>query len=82
VVPVPQGHFLRGARAGTHLSLLSARKIMRNYGLGFIGDNAIFEHVKITVLKYRLKISLAEFNKNLMLRNPPLISLPNEKSRP
>ncbi len=55
---------------------------MRNYGLGFIGDNAIFEHVKITVLKYRLKISLAEFNKNLMLRNPPLISLPNEKSRP
>lgn len=39
---------------------------MKKYGLEFISDNDIYEHVKTTVLKYRFQIDLAEFNKNLL----------------
>ena len=39
---------------------------MKQYSLGFISDNDIFQHVKYTVLKYRFQISLAEFNGNLI----------------
>lgn len=39
---------------------------MRNYNLGFIGDKDIFSHVQTTVLKYRFKIDLADFNSNLI----------------
>ncbi|WP_261816212.1 Eco47II family restriction endonuclease [Vibrio gallicus] len=36
------------------------------YGLGFIRDEQLFEHVKDTVQKYRFKINLSQFNKNLL----------------
>ncbi len=36
------------------------------YQLGFISDEAIFEHVKATVLKYRFNIDLADFSHNLV----------------
>lgn len=36
------------------------------YQLGFISDEAIFEHVKTTVLKYRFNIDLNKFNANLL----------------
>ncbi|TOF56378.1 Eco47II family restriction endonuclease, partial [Vibrio parahaemolyticus] len=36
------------------------------YGLGFITDEQLFEHVKDTVQKYRFKINLSQFNKNLL----------------
>lgn len=36
------------------------------YQLGFITDEAIFEHVKATVLKYRFHIDLADFSNNLV----------------
>lgn len=36
------------------------------YGLGFIDDNSLFEHVRETVERYRFKIDLADFNKNLI----------------
>ncbi len=39
---------------------------MSKYSLGFISDNDIFNHVRETVLKYRFKIGLLEFNKNLI----------------
>ena len=39
---------------------------MRTYGLGFISDQDIFNHVKDTVLLYRRSINLREFNKNLV----------------
>lgn len=39
---------------------------MEKYGLRFISDYDIYEHVKTTVLKYRFQINLAEFNKNLL----------------
>lgn len=39
---------------------------MKKYNLGFIKDEDIFEHVKITVLKYRFAIDLAQFNGNLI----------------
>lgn len=39
---------------------------MKNYNLGFIGDDAIYKHVEETVLKYRFNINLADFNKNLV----------------
>lgn len=37
-----------------------------NYNLSFISDKDLFNHVKSTVLKYRFKINLKEFNKNLI----------------
>lgn len=39
---------------------------MRNYNLGFISDSDIFNHVKDTVLKYKLSINAREFNSNLI----------------
>lgn len=37
-----------------------------NYNLGFISDEAIFEHVKLTVESYRRKITLLQFNENIV----------------
>lgn len=39
---------------------------MRQYNLGFISDEAIYEHVKATVLNYRRSINLADFNRNVI----------------
>ncbi len=39
---------------------------MNNYNLRFISNENLFNHVKETVLKYRFKIDLKEFNKNLI----------------
>lgn len=39
---------------------------MQIYDLGFISDKALFDHVKDTVEKYRFKIDLKKFNKNLI----------------
>ncbi len=39
---------------------------MKNYNLGFISDKDLFNHVKETVEKYRFKIDLKKFNKNLI----------------
>jgi hypothetical protein len=40
--------------------------IMGKYGLAFLTDDELFEHVKQTVEKYRFHISLNDFNKNLI----------------
>ena len=39
---------------------------MRNYDLGFISNEDIFNHVKNTVSQYRRNINLHEFNKNII----------------
>jgi len=39
---------------------------MKNYNLSFISDEDLFYHVKETVEKYRFKIDLKKFNKNLI----------------
>ncbi len=39
---------------------------MQSYNLGFIADADLFDHVKQTVEKYRFKIDLTRFNKNLI----------------
>ncbi len=39
---------------------------MREYNLGFISDEDIFEHVRSTVEQYRKSIDLAQFNKNII----------------
>ena len=39
---------------------------MGTYGLAFLTDDALFEHVRQTVEKYRFHISLDDFNKNLI----------------
>lgn len=39
---------------------------MQTYNLGFISDVDLFSHVKETVEKYRFKIDLKKFNKNLI----------------
>ncbi|MDO3425958.1 Eco47II family restriction endonuclease [Chryseobacterium sp. APV1] len=39
---------------------------MSKYGLGFISDNNLFEHVQKTVNAYSFAIDLAKFNKNLI----------------
>ena len=38
---------------------------MKNYNLGFISNEDIYNHVKATVLQYRRDIDLKEFNKNI-----------------
>lgn len=38
----------------------------KEYGLSFITDENLFLHVKETINKYRFKINLKEFNKNLI----------------
>ena len=40
---------------------------MAGYGLDFISDEDLFAHVQETVSKYRFKIDLKTFNKNLIL---------------
>lgn len=39
---------------------------MKDYNLGFISNESIFEHVKNTVLRYRVNINLKEFNQNII----------------
>jgi len=39
---------------------------MKTYNLSFISDEDLFNHVKKTIEKYRFKINLKEFNKNLI----------------
>lgn len=39
---------------------------MKNYNLGFITNENIYNHVKNTVLQYRRNINLKEFNKNII----------------
>lgn len=39
---------------------------MRNYNLGFISNSDIYNHVKKTVESYRRKITLTEFNENIV----------------
>jgi len=39
---------------------------MRSYNLGYITDQDLFNHVKETVEKYRFRIDLKRFNKNLI----------------
>jgi hypothetical protein len=39
---------------------------MEEYNLGFISDSDILKHVKDTVMKYRFRIDLSEFNSNLI----------------
>jgi hypothetical protein len=39
---------------------------MRNYNLTFIDNQALFNHVEDTVLKYRFSMDLKQFNKNII----------------
>ncbi len=39
---------------------------MKQYNLGFVSDEEIYNHVKSTVLQYRRSINLKEFNKNII----------------
>ena len=39
---------------------------MKNYNLNFISNEDLFNHTKETVLKYRFKVNLKDFNKNLI----------------
>lgn len=39
---------------------------MKNYNLGYVSDEDIFNHVKSTVLQYRRSINLQEFNRNII----------------
>lgn len=39
---------------------------MHKYNLGFISDEAIYEHVKNTVEAYRREITLSQFNENII----------------
>lgn len=41
-------------------------KDMKNYNLGYISDEDIFQHVKDTVAQYRRSINLRQFNKNII----------------
>ena len=49
-----------------YLDKLEEVKKMRAYNLSFISDINLFNHVKETIEKYRFKINLKEFNKNLI----------------
>ena len=39
---------------------------MHKYNLGFISDEDIYEHVKMTVEAYRREITLNQFNENII----------------
>lgn len=39
---------------------------MKSYNLGFISDDAIYQHVKETVESYRREITLQQFNENIV----------------
>jgi DNA (cytosine-5)-methyltransferase 1 len=49
-----------------YLEKLKEVRKMREYNLSFISDVNLFNHVKETIEKYRFKINLKEFNKNLI----------------
>ncbi len=49
-----------------YLDKLKEDKKMNEYKLSFISDVNLFNHVKETIEKYRFKINLKEFNKNLI----------------
>ncbi len=49
-----------------YLDKLKEVKKIRKYNLNFISDLNLFNHVKETIEKYRFKINLKEFNKNLI----------------
>ena len=38
----------------------------KKYGLSFISDEQLYAHVRETIEKYRFKINLKQFNKNLI----------------
>jgi hypothetical protein len=40
--------------------------MVRDYNLGFISNEKIYEHTKLTVDKYRFDIALKDFNKNII----------------
>jgi len=46
--------------------MISKRLRVKKYSLGYISDEDLFHHVKETVEKYRFKIDLKKFNKNLI----------------
>ena len=54
---------------------------MQSYNLGFIADADLFDHVKQTVEKYRFKIDLARFNKNLIPKHEHCTDCKNLISR-
>ncbi len=45
---------------------MSRHRMTKDYGLSFISNEDLFCHVKETIEKYRFKINLKEFNKNLI----------------
>jgi len=45
---------------------IKKERFFLKYNLKFISDKDLFEHVKETVLKYRFKINLKQFNKNII----------------
>jgi len=45
---------------------MSKYQMIKDYGLSFISNEDLFFHVKETIEKYRFKINLKEFNKNLV----------------
>lgn len=48
------------------VKITKGRKMNNKYGLSFISDEDLFNHVKETIEKYRFTINLKEFNKNLV----------------
>ncbi len=42
------------------------KRHMKQYNLGFVSDEEIYNHVKSTVLQYRRSINLKQFNKNII----------------
>lgn len=50
----------------TKFASKSSTHKMRSYNLGFISDEAIYQHVKHTVESYRREINLKQFNKNVV----------------
>jgi len=52
--------------AHTQVKSTSTQAIMRDYKLGFISNENIFNHVKTTVESYRREITLDQFNHNIV----------------
>lgn len=49
-----------------HKSFIHINFRMRNYNLGFISNEDIYTHVKLTVESYRREITLEQFNDNIV----------------
>ncbi len=47
-------------------SIINKKNTMRNYNLGFISDENIYNHVRETVMRYSANIDLKAFNKNII----------------